>query len=111
MYYLVYIPLYMLSLLPLRVLYFFSSGIYGLLYYIVGYRRDIVKYNLQIAFTEKTVEERKKIEKQFYKNFVDNFIETLKLFSGGGKFAAKHFSADATLMEEQYRKGNKCQFH
>ncbi len=64
-----------------------------------------------MAFPEKTQEERNKIEKQFYKNFVDNFIETIKLISGKTKFANKHFIADGSLMEEQYRKGNKCQFH
>jgi len=111
MYYLVYIPLYLLSLLPLKILYLLSDGVYGLLYYIIGYRKEVVRYNLRIAFPEKTDRERGKIEKQFYKNFVDNFIETLKLFSGGGKFAAKHFIADGSLMEEQFRKGNRCQFH
>ena len=111
MYYIAYGLIYLLSLIPLRILYLLSSVIYGILYYIVGYRREIVKSNLATAFPEKSAEERKRIEKQFYKNFVDNFIETLKLFSGGNKFASKHFKGDATLMEEQFQKGNKCQFH
>jgi len=110
-YYVVYGFLYLLSLLPLRVLYLLSDGIYGLLYYIIGYRRKVVKDNLLLAFPEKTTAERKKIEKQFYKNFVDNFIETLKLISGGAKFAAKHFSADGALMQEQFDKGARCQIH
>jgi len=110
-YYFVYGFLYILSLLPLRILYILSDGIYGLLYYIIGYRRKIVMNNLLLAFPEKTTAERKKIEKQFYKNFVDNFIETLKLISGGASFAAKHFTADGALMQEQYHKGARCQFH
>ncbi len=79
MYRIVYSLLYLLSLLPLRVLFIISDGIYFLLYYVFGYRRKVVKNNLLIAFPGKTDAERKKIEKQFYKNFVDNFIETLNL--------------------------------
>lgn len=111
MYYIVYGFLYALSLLPLRILYLLSSAIYLLIYYVIGYRKEIVRFNLKTAFPEKSDEERKAIEKKFYKNFVDNFIETLKLFSGGGKFASKHFTADGSLMEEQFNKGNRCQFH
>lgn len=48
---------------------------------------------------------------KFYKNFVDNFIETIKLISAGPSFANKHFIADGALMEEQFNKGNRCQFH
>ena len=67
--------------------------------------------NLKIVFPEKTEEERVQIAREFFKNFVDNFIETLKLFSGKGRFAQKHLSIDVSLMEEMYRKGNRCQFH
>lgn len=111
MYKLLYGILYLISLLPLRVLYIFSDFVYFLIYYVFGYRKEVVRKNLSIAFPGKTDEERKKIERQFYKNFVDNFIETLKLLSGKTKFANKHFIADGTLMQEQYNKGHRCQFH
>jgi KDO2-lipid IV(A) lauroyltransferase len=111
MYYLVFGFLYLLSLLPLSILYLFSDGVYVLVYYILGYRKKVVRQNLSIAFPEKTEKERKKIEKQFYKNFIDNFIETLKLLSGGPKFAVKHFDGTNEIMEEEFRKGKKLQFH
>jgi KDO2-lipid IV(A) lauroyltransferase len=110
-YRIVYGLLYFLSMLPLRLLYIFSDGIYFLLYHVIGYRKEVVRKNLQLAFPEKTSEERKRIEKQFYKNFIDNFIETLKLLSGGEKFAVKHFQADGSLIAEEYAKGKKLQFH
>ena len=109
-YRIVYGLLYVLSMLPLQILYIFSDGIYFLLYYIIGYRRKVVKNNLEIAFPEKTKDERKRIEKQFYKNFIDNFIETLKLLSGGSKFAVEHFRADGSLIAQEYEKGKKLQF-
>ena len=111
MYRIVYGLLYVLSMLPLRILYIFSDGIYFLLYRIIGYRKKVVRKNLEIAFPEKLPEERKRIERQFYKNFVDNFIETLKLLSGGSKFASEHFHVDGSLIEEEYAKGKKLQFH
>lgn len=111
MYFIIRGLLYLLSMLPLRLLYIFSDAVYALLYYIIGYRRAVVKNNLLIAFPEKTDRERTKIAKQFYKNFTDNFIETLKILSGGEKFAGKHFSIDGTLLQEQFDKGHTCQFH
>jgi len=111
MYYIVYGLLYLLSLLPLRVLYVLSDCLYGLIYYVFGYRKAVVRNNLNIAFPEKSKAEKKVIEKKFYRNFIDNFIETLKMVSGGAKFAQKHFHFDKTLIEEQFRKGKSIQFH
>jgi KDO2-lipid IV(A) lauroyltransferase len=52
-----------------------------LLYYVIGYRLNIVKNNLLIAFPEKTKKERTAVIKQFYKNLTDTFIETIKIIS------------------------------
>ena len=68
MYRIVYGLLYLLSLLPLSMLFILSDGLYVLIYYVTGYRRKVVAGNLQLAFPQKTAEERKRIEKQFYKN-------------------------------------------
>jgi KDO2-lipid IV(A) lauroyltransferase len=111
MYTFVYGFLYLLSLLPLRILFVLSDGIYFLIYHVIGYRKNVVRSNLDIAFPEKSKEEKKKIEKQFYKNFIDNFIETLKLLSGGNKYAVKHFKTDNTVMEQEFHKGKRLQFH
>ncbi len=95
----------------LRILYVFSTFAYILIYHVFGYRKEAVRKNPVNSVSWKIRSGKKKIEKQFYKIFVDNFIETLKLLSGGPKFANKHFIADGTLMEEQFHKGNRCQFH
>jgi KDO2-lipid IV(A) lauroyltransferase len=112
MYYLVYGPLYLLSLLPLRVLYLFSDFAYLVIYHIAGYRKDVVHRNLEIAFPEKTEAERKRIAKKFYKNFADSFIETIKLFSADREFIRKHFTGDFSVFDELYEKGvQKVQLH
>jgi len=111
MYYLVYIPFYLLSLLPLQVLYLLSDFLAALTWYVFGYRKKVVLDNLRIAFPEKTEAERKAIAKRFYRNFVDNFIETLKLLSAGKKFITKHLVLDSDPFTALYQSGRKCQLH
>ena len=72
---------YAFSLLPLRLLYLISDVCYYLLYYVVKYRRKTVSENIKNSFTSLNKKERLIIEKKFYRNFCDNFIETLKLLS------------------------------
>lgn len=62
-------------------MYIISDGIYGLIYNVFGYRKKIVRANIELAFPEKTVSERTKIEKQFYHQLIDTFIETIKLIT------------------------------
>jgi KDO2-lipid IV(A) lauroyltransferase len=111
MYYLVYGFLYLVSLLPLRVLYLLSDFTYFIIYRVAGYRKEVVCQNLNIAFPEKTEEEKKLIAKKFYRNFTDNFIETIKLISAGNKFINKHFSIDTEVLHKLYEQGKKCQIH
>jgi len=111
MYYLVFGPLYLLSLLPMPVLYLFSDFIYILIYYVIGYRKKIVLDNLSIAFPLKSEAERKAIAKKFYRNFVDNFIETIKIISASENFMRTRFVGDWTVFEDIYKKGARCQIH
>ena len=111
MYYLFYGFLYLVSLLPMRVLYFISDAIYGLIYYVLGYRKKVVMSNLAIAFPEKTEAARKKIAKKFYHNFIDSFIEVIKLVSAGDAFLQKRFTADVRALNDLYATGKSCQIH
>ena len=81
MYYLIYGFSYLISLLPFFILYRIADFIYVILYHIAGYRKEVVMENLRYAFPGKTEAERKAIAKKFYINFVDNWIETIKLLS------------------------------
>jgi Kdo2-lipid IVA lauroyltransferase/acyltransferase len=78
-YYIFYGINWIVTLLPLPVLYIFSDFLYLLLYYFPSYRRKVVSANLKNAFPEKSDEELKCIEKKFYKHLADLFIETFKL--------------------------------
>ena len=64
--------------LPLSVLYLFSDLAFPILYYIIRYRRRLVRENLQCSFPEKSEKEIVCIEKAFYHNLCDVFIEAFK---------------------------------
>jgi KDO2-lipid IV(A) lauroyltransferase len=108
----VYGPLYLFSLLPLRILYLFSDVAYFFIYYIIGYRKKVVQYNLSIAFPNKTASERRSIAKKFFRNFTDSFIETIKAFSASDEFIRERFAGDFSVFNELYNKGvQKVQLH
>lgn len=68
-----------LACLPLSVLYGLSTVTAVVLHRVVRYRRRVVRSNLEAAFPDKSQAERRDIERRFYHNFTDNFVETLKL--------------------------------
>ena len=81
LYYLFFFFWFVASLLPLRLLYFFSDLLYYPLYYVVRYRRKVVRKNLEESFPEKSLVDLRKIEREFYHYFCDYIVETIKLFS------------------------------
>jgi Lauroyl/myristoyl acyltransferase len=111
MYHLVYGLLYLVSLLPLRVLYILSDGFYVLIYYVIGYRKQVVFNNLKLAFPEKSDAERTRIAKQFYHNFIDTFIETIKMVSASDRYIQKRVSGNWEVLNELYKTGRSVQIH
>lgn len=105
MYYILFGFLYLFSLLPWRILYVLSDCVYVLIYYVIGYRRKVVMDNLLIAFPKKTPQERIKIAKEFYHNFLDTFIETLKFLSLSDKEFSKRLSGNFELLSDLYATG------
>jgi len=102
MYYLLIILLYPLSLLPLWVLYRVSDFAFFILYHITAYRKKIVLDNLKYAFPEKSAEELYTIRKKNYRNFCDQWIETLKLLSISEKKLNKRIQANWNVFHELY---------
>jgi KDO2-lipid IV(A) lauroyltransferase len=110
MYYIVYGFLWLISLLPLRVLYILSDAIYGLVFYIIKYRREVVMKNLLIAFPEKTEKERRLIAKKFYHNLIDTFIETIKMISASKRQISRRFSGNWEAINK-YKDTRSVQLH
>ncbi len=80
---LLYLPLQWLlaavARLPFRALYAVSDVIFFFAYHVVRYRRKVVKKNLAESFPDKSQSELHSIERQFYRNFADYIVETVKL--------------------------------
>jgi KDO2-lipid IV(A) lauroyltransferase len=96
---LLYFLLYGISLMPMSVLY----GLSNLLAYVafsgIGYRKEIVLSNLSIAFPEKSEKERVSIAKEFYLNFCDAIMESIKLISADNRLIDKLFVADPAMLK------------
>lgn len=105
MYYLIRSLLYGISLLPFPVLYLISDFFYLVIFYVLRYRRDIVMQNLAIAFPEKSLPERKAIARQFYRNLIDTFIESVKFISISEKQLEKRSSGEFKLINDLTTKG------
>ena len=103
--------LYLLSLLPWRIIHFISDIIYVLVYYIIGYRKKVVMQNLQIAFPEKTEEERIRIAKDFYHQLFDTFLETIKMISITESTLNKRFQCNYEVVNQLYESGQNVQLH
>ncbi len=70
-----------LSFLPLSILYLFSSSIYYLVYYGIGYRRKVVEENIQNSFPEYSKSKVDEIAKLFYRHLCDLVVESIRMFS------------------------------
>jgi len=91
-YYIFYGINWIITLLPLRILYIFSDLLYLILYYLVSYRRVAVATNLKNSFPEKNEAELKIIEKKFYRHLSDLLVETFKLTHMTRKEQMKRFT-------------------
>jgi len=105
-YILVYPLIWIISILPFKVLYFISDGIYILIYYVIGYRKKVVFNNLKLAFPEKSKKELIIIQKKFYHHFVDMFLEMIKSFTISKESVYKHYKyTNIDFFTELYKDG------
>ena len=77
MFYILYAFIWIITWLPLRVLYIISDIFFPVVYYIVGYRKNVVRLNLTRSFPDKTVKERRTIERRYYHFLCDLIVETI----------------------------------
>lgn len=80
-YLLAYASWFLLSLLPLGVLYVLSDLLCFFISRIVRYRHQVIWANLISSFPDKNEAELKHIEHDFYSYFCDYLVETIKLMT------------------------------
>jgi KDO2-lipid IV(A) lauroyltransferase len=97
-----YAPFYFLSLLPLTVLYWFADFAFFVLYYIAGYRKNVIETNIKIAFPEKSDNEIKQIGKRFLRHFCTLMIESLKNLTISEAAIHKHVKVKNPELVQHY---------
>ncbi len=79
------------------------------MYYIVGYRKGVVRSNLTKSFPNKSSKELKSIERKFYRFFCDLFVESLYEMHISKREMLKRMSfINSEAVLEQYEKGKSC---
>lgn len=68
----------LISLLPLQILFIFARLLYYILYYVIRYRKNVVRNNLTNSFPEKSEQEIIKIEKKYFKFLANLIFEIIK---------------------------------
>ncbi|MCW2118358.1 lysophospholipid acyltransferase family protein [Flavobacterium sp. 7A] len=99
--------LWFISILPFRILYLFSDFIYIIVYYLIGYRKDTVRYNLKLTLPNLSDKERLLIEKKSYHHMCDMFLEMIKTMTISEKEMSKRFHITNPEIFKQYEQENK----
>ena len=88
-YYIIYCLLYPVSMLPLRVHYFFSNIFFFFACYVFGYRKSAIYINLARSFPEKKYRAIQELAFTFYRHFADLTAETLWIHAATRKQMGK----------------------
>lgn len=98
--------IWLLSRLPMRVLYIIADFLYFLIYYIFRYRKQVVLDNLKLAFPKKPKQELLTIRKKFFKHLIDLMMESIKSFSISKKEISKRYTyVNPELINKYAEKG------
>ena len=109
LYYLIYGLCYIVSLLPLRVLYLLSDFFFLIVFHLVKYRRRLVAKHLADSFPEKTEAERECVERDFYHWFCDYLVESIKLISMSERQMKRRLVFKGTdVVDQVVAEGQSC---
>ncbi|MEO8935039.1 MAG: lysophospholipid acyltransferase family protein [Xanthomarina sp.] len=106
-YILIYPILWLVSILPFRLLYAVSDGLYVIIYYIIGYRKKVVKANLKLALPNKTEAELNSIRKKFYHHLCDMVLESVKSMTISEAQMKKRFTFSNVELLQKLEKENR----
>lgn len=106
-YILAYPLLWLISILPFRIFYWFSDFVYFIIYRVVGYRKKVVRENLAMTLPHLSASERKEIEKKFYQHMCDMFLEMIKTMTISPEEMEKRFQVTNIELVQDYAKKGK----
>lgn len=101
------IGLFLFTIMPFWLLYGLSNILYYVLYYIVGYRKKVVRGNLEIAYGKThTAAERLVLEKEFYRHLCDILLEGIKgLVMSEEELCKRYKVINPEFFDSYYEKG------
>lgn len=106
--FIVFYPLlWFISILPFKILYFLSDLVYVFVYYVIGYRKKVVKENLALALPHLSDKERLVIEKKSYHHLCDIFLEMAKTMTISKEEMAKRFYITNPEIFREFEAENK----
>lgn len=106
-FYLVFGLVWLVSLIPYRVIYLISDFLYLVIYYIARYRKSTVFNNLATCFPEKSEEEITRLAKAFYRHFSDFLVEIVKVISISKKELSRRMEVQNPELFEELAAKNK----
>ena len=106
-FFLTYPIIWLISILPMRLLYILSDFLFFLLYSVFGYRKEVILFNITTAFPEKSINERKIIAKKFYRHFTDMIVESIKSFTISKKEIQKRYQYKNPELVNKYTNQGK----
>jgi len=109
MYYLFYGFIWLITWLPLGVLYLLSDLSYLIIYYLVGYRKQVARTNIEKSFPDKSEHERRRIERRFFRFFCDIIVESVyEMHISKAEMLKRMNFCNVEVLWDQYEKGKSC---
>jgi Kdo2-lipid IVA lauroyltransferase/acyltransferase len=94
------------SIIPFRILYTISDGIFFLIYHLIGYRKEVVFENLRNSFPEKNKTEINEIAGKFYHHLLDVLLESMKAFTmKEDEVIPRYRFLNPEVLDDLYKKG------
>ena len=96
----------LISLFPLRLLYIISELLRIIVQYLLKYRVNVVDKNLNLASKHFSFKDLSIIKNNFYKYFIDLYLEVIKMDNLNEKFFLKNFEVqNIDLLNKYYDDG------
>ena len=103
-----YVFVWLLHLLPERILFLLSDLLYLLMYHVAGYRKKVVYTNLEKAFPEYEKSEIRRIARKFFHHLSDLMLESsVSHFYSESKALKKITYKNPELLNELHGKGKQ----
>lgn len=87
-------------------MYLLSDILFFIAYHLAGYRRKVVRENLAACFPEKSKQELREIERQYYRHMCDLLIEgAYNLFASSDAIKRRYRLTNRQLVDRYYEQG------